>query len=141
MEGFTHLIPHAAGHEVIRQGLRDLTLVRLTSDVIDRLVKRTAGGGAEIVALLKSGSAFYAPAASAAQMAEAILLDKKRMLPASVLSGYMDRYGWQVLQIKLRNAVMLAIHSLWIVFPLLLPPAILASWRRRDRDTKSRNRP
>src|SRR5262249_6435 len=51
----------------------------------DRLVKRTAGGGAEIVALLKTGSAFYAPAASAAQMAEAILLDKKRMLPASVL--------------------------------------------------------
>jgi malate dehydrogenase len=57
----------------------------LPSDAIDRLVKRTAGGGAEIVALLKTGSAFYAPAASAAQMAEAILLDKKRMLPASVL--------------------------------------------------------
>jgi glutaconate CoA-transferase, subunit A len=39
MEGFTHLIPHAAGHEVIRQGLRDLTLVRMTPDVIyDQLI-------------------------------------------------------------------------------------------------------
>ncbi len=39
MEGFTHLIPHAAGHEVIRQGLRDLTLVRMTPDIIyDQLI-------------------------------------------------------------------------------------------------------
>ena len=39
MEGFTHLIPHAAGHEVIRQRLRDLTLVRMTPDVIyDQLI-------------------------------------------------------------------------------------------------------
>jgi hypothetical protein len=34
MEGFTHLIPHAAGHEVIRQGRRDLTLIRMTPDII-----------------------------------------------------------------------------------------------------------
>ena len=39
LEGFTHLIPNAAGHEVIRQGLRDLTLVRMTPDVIyDQLI-------------------------------------------------------------------------------------------------------
>ena len=39
MEGFTHLIPHAAGHEVIRQGKRDLTLVRMTPDLIyDQLI-------------------------------------------------------------------------------------------------------
>ena len=57
------------------------------------------------------------------------------VLPAAVLTGYMDRYHWQVLATKLRNAVALAIHSLWIVFPLLLPPAILVSWKRRDRET------
>ncbi len=57
----------------------------MAPDAIDRLVKRTANGGAEIVALLKTGSAYYAPAASAALMAEAILLDKKRLVPASVL--------------------------------------------------------
>ncbi len=63
----------------------------LAADVIERLVKRTANGGAEIVGLLKTGSAFYAPAASAVQMAEAILLDKKRVLPAAVhLTG---QYG------------------------------------------------
>ena len=39
LEGFTHLIPHAAGHEVIRQGRRDLTLIRMTPDVIyDQLI-------------------------------------------------------------------------------------------------------
>jgi len=50
---------------------------------IDRLVERTRKGGGEIVALLKTGSAFYAPGASAAQMVEAILLDNKRVLPAA----------------------------------------------------------
>jgi hypothetical protein len=57
------------------------------------------------------------------------------VLPAAVLTGYMDRYHWQVLVTKLRNAAALAVHSLWIVFPLLLPPAVLASWKRRDRET------
>ena len=55
---------------------------------IDEIVKRTANGGAEIVNLLKTGSAFYAPAASAIAMAESYLLDKKRVLPcAAYLSG------------------------------------------------------
>lgn len=54
----------------------------LDAETIDRLVKRTAVGGGEIVKLMGT-SAFYAPAASAAQMAEAILLDNKRMLPAA----------------------------------------------------------
>jgi malate dehydrogenase len=47
-------------------------------------VTRTANGGAEIVALLKSGSAYYAPAASTVEMVEAILKDKKKILPCSV---------------------------------------------------------
>jgi malate dehydrogenase len=55
----------------------------LPADVIGRLVQRTRDGGAEIVALLKTGSAYYAPAASAAQMVEAVLLDRKRILPAA----------------------------------------------------------
>ncbi len=56
----------------------------LPKERIDAIVKRTAGGGAEIVALLKTGSAFYAPAASIAEMVEAILKDKKKILPCAV---------------------------------------------------------
>jgi malate dehydrogenase len=55
----------------------------LGRDRIDALVDRTRNGGAEIVGLLKTGSAYYAPAAAAVQMAEAIVLDKKRILPCS----------------------------------------------------------
>ena len=51
---------------------------------IDRLVKRTRDGGAEIVNFLKTGSAYYAPSASAVQMIEAIVKNKKRILPCSV---------------------------------------------------------
>ncbi len=50
---------------------------------LDAIVQRTRDGGAEIVKLLKTGSAFYAPAASAIQMAESYLKDKKRVLPAA----------------------------------------------------------
>ena len=53
----------------------------LPQETIDRLVERTRKGGGEIVSLLKTGSAFYAPGAAAAQMVEAILRDKKRILP------------------------------------------------------------
>src|SRR3954470_19142116 len=50
---------------------------------LDAIVKRTRGGGAEIVAFLKTGSAYYAPSAGAVQMAEAIVKDKKRILPCA----------------------------------------------------------
>ncbi len=56
----------------------------LPKDKIDRLVDRTRKGGGEIVNLLKTGSAFYAPSAAAIQMTEAILKDKKRILPCCV---------------------------------------------------------
>ncbi len=60
----------------------------LTKKKIDSLMERTRNGGAEIVALLKSGSAYYAPAASTFQMVKAILLDEKRLLPcAAFLNG------------------------------------------------------
>ncbi|MGH7505440.1 MAG: malate dehydrogenase [Longimicrobiales bacterium] len=55
----------------------------LARDRIDALVNRARTGGAEIVGLLKTGSAYYAPAAAAVQMAEAIVLDKRRILPCS----------------------------------------------------------
>ena len=64
-----------------------------TSERLEEIVQRTRDGGAEIVSLLKTGSAFYAPAASAVQMAESYLKDKKRVLPcAAYLSG---QYGVQ----------------------------------------------
>jgi malate dehydrogenase len=60
----------------------------LPQDQIDAIVKRTANGGAEIVALLKTGSAYYAPSAAAVEMTEAILKDKKKILPcAAYLEG------------------------------------------------------
>ena len=55
----------------------------LPQDTIDRLVQRTRDGGGEIVNLLKSGSAFYAPGAAVVQMVEAIVKDKKRVLPCT----------------------------------------------------------
>jgi malate dehydrogenase len=62
-----------------------------TQERLDKIVQRTRDGGAEIVALLKTGSAFYAPAASAIEMAESYLRDKKRVLPcAANLTG---QYG------------------------------------------------
>jgi malate dehydrogenase len=60
----------------------------LKQERLDEIVKRTRGGGGEIVALLKTGSAFYAPAASAIAMAESYLRDQKRVLPcAAYLNG------------------------------------------------------
>ncbi len=54
----------------------------MAEEKIDQLVARTRAGGGEIVALLKEGSAYYAPSAAITQMVEAVLLDKKRVLPA-----------------------------------------------------------
>jgi len=64
----------------------------LPPDRIEAIVKRTANGGAEIVSLLKSGSAYYAPASAAVEMAESILKDRKKILPcAAYLQG---EYGF-----------------------------------------------
>ncbi len=65
----------------------------MPKDRIDALVDRTANGGAEIVSLLKTGSAYYAPASAAVEMAESILKDKKKVLPcAAYLEG---EYGFK----------------------------------------------
>ena len=71
--------------------LPDLVKMGWTSqEKLDAIVQRTRDGGAEIVGLLGNGSAFYAPASSAIEMAEAYLKDQKRVLPcaASVEGGY-----------------------------------------------------
>jgi malate dehydrogenase len=66
----------------------------LSQDRIDALVKRTRNGGAEIVSLLKTGSAYYAPAAAAYQMVKAIIFNESRMLPcAAYLNGEYGESG------------------------------------------------
>jgi malate dehydrogenase len=63
----------------------------LAKDDLDACVQRAKNGGAEIVGLLKTGSAFYAPAAATVEMVEAVLLDKKRVLPCAVVAT--GQYG------------------------------------------------
>ena len=92
---------------------------------VDALIQRTRDGGAEIVKLLKTGSAFYAPAASAVEMVEAILKDKKKILPCCVLAngeyGVKDTFVGlpvklgrsgveEILQIKLTDDETKALH-------------------------------
>jgi malate dehydrogenase len=72
--------------------LPDLVKMRwITQERLDEIVDRTRKGGGEIVALLKTGSAFYAPASAAIQMAESYLKDKKRILPCAAYLG--GEYG------------------------------------------------
>ncbi len=98
----------------------------MSAERIEALVQRTRNGGAEIVGLLKTGSAFYAPASAAVEMAESILKDKKKVLPcAAYLEG---EYGVrdlfigvpvklgakgieQVIEIKLREDEKAALHK------------------------------
>ncbi|MFO8163152.1 MAG: malate dehydrogenase [Thermodesulfobacteriota bacterium] len=78
----------------------------ISSERIEAIIERTRNGGGEIVSLLKTGSAFYAPASAATEMAEAILKDKKKILPCvSYLQG---EYG---------------IHNLFIGVPVKLGSA------------------
>ena len=63
----------------------------IAKERLDEIVDRARKGGAEIVGLLKTGSAFYAPAAACAQMVEAIVKDKKRVLPCAAYCN--EEYG------------------------------------------------
>jgi malate dehydrogenase len=93
---------------------------------INQLVERTRHGGAEIVKLLKTGSAYYAPASSACRMIESILLNESRLLPAAVylqgeyglrdiFLGVPCRLGSggveQILELKLTNTEYDALHE------------------------------
>jgi malate dehydrogenase len=97
----------------------------LAKDRLDALVQRTANGGAELVGLLKTGSAFYAPAASAVEMVEAILRDRKKILPCTAyLEGEFGIQGLyvgvpvklgrrgieQIIQIRLTPGEQAALH-------------------------------
>ncbi|TDH37683.1 malate dehydrogenase [Pseudohoeflea suaedae] len=86
------MVPLARYSTVAGIPLPDLVKMGWTSkEKLEQIIQRTRDGGAEIVGLLKTGSAYYAPAASAIQMAESYLKDKKRVLPcAAYLSG---QYG------------------------------------------------
>ena len=86
------MVPSVRYSTVAGIPLPDLVKMKWTTQKkIDQIVQRTRDGGAEIVGLLKTGSAFYAPAASAIEMAEAYLKDQKRVLPcAAHLNG---QYG------------------------------------------------
>jgi malate dehydrogenase len=86
------MVPLARYSTVAGIPLTDLVKMGwLTQEKLDQIIQRTRDGGAEIVGLLKTGSAFYAPASSAIAMAESYLKDKKRVLPCAVyLSG---QYG------------------------------------------------
>ena len=88
----------------------------MTSEQIERVVERTRKGGAEIVGLLKTGSAFYAPGASVVKMIEAILQDKRRILPCT---AYLEgEYGWN--GIFFGVPVMMGIHGIEKVIELNL---------------------
>ncbi len=88
----------------------------LTQDELDAIVKRTRGGGGEIVALLKTGSAFYAPAESAIAMAKSYLKDKKRVLPcAAYLTG---QYGLKDLYVGVPAVIGAGGAERIIEFPL-----------------------
>lgn len=93
---------------------------------IERLVERTRHGGAEIVELMQTGSAYFAPASSTSLMVEAILLNQSRLLPVAaylqgeyglndVFIGVPCRLGWDgienVLELRLTEAEMAALHA------------------------------
>ena len=95
--------------EIVRQGL-------LSQEALDAIVKRTRGGGGEIVALLKTGSAYYAPAESAIAMASAYLKDEKRVLPcAAHLSG---QYGLSDIYVGVPTVIGTAGAERILEFPL-----------------------
>jgi len=83
------MVPLARYSTVAGIPLTDLVKMRwLSQERLDQIIDRTRKGGGEIVALLKTGSAYYAPASAAIQMAESFLRDKKRVLPcATYLNG------------------------------------------------------
>ncbi len=98
----------------------------MSAERVEALCKRTRDGGAEIVALLKSGSAWYAPGASAAHMVEAILRDQNRLLPCAVyadgqyglkdvyvgLPAVLGREGVKkIVELKLDDAEQQALHK------------------------------
>ncbi|HKC25874.1 MAG TPA: malate dehydrogenase [Thermoanaerobaculia bacterium] len=98
----------------------------LSKETVDAIVKRTANGGAEIVNLLKAGSAYYAPSAAAVEMVDAIFNDKKKILPcAAYLEG---EYGIHGLFVGV--PVVLGANGIERIFELKLTPEEHAELKR-----------
>jgi malate dehydrogenase len=91
----------------------------LDRETLEKIVERTRFGGGEIVKYLKTGSAFYAPAAAAVEMVESILRDKKKVLPCSVLLE--GEYGINGLFVGV--PVKLGENGVEKIFELKLEPA------------------
>ncbi len=113
------MVPLARYSTVAGIPLPDLVKMGWTSqDKIDSIVERTRGGGGEIVALLKTGSAYYAPASSAIAMAESYLKDKRRIFPcAAKLNG---EYGVKGLYIGV--PVIIGRHGVEKIIEIELAP-------------------
>lgn len=104
----------------------------MTQQQIDRVVERTRKGGAEIVGLLKKGSAFLAPGASVVKMIEAILQDKKRILPCT---AYLEgEYGWK--DIFFGVPVMMGINGIEKIIDLKLTDTERAALNVSAEDVK-----
>ena len=104
----------------------------MTPEQIERVVKRTRTGGAEIVSLLKTGSAFYAPGASVVKMIEAILQDKRRILPCT---AYLEgEYGWS--GIFFGVPVMMGIHGIEKIIELNMTDEEQAALNKSAEDVK-----
>lgn len=104
----------------------------LSQEKIDKIVKRTINAGAEIVALLKTGSAYYAPAAAIAEMVDSIVLDQKRVLPGAVyLEG---EYG--VSGVVVGVPVKLGSEGVEKIFELKLTPQEKEALERSARGVK-----
>ena len=104
----------------------------MTQEQIERVVERTRKGGGEIVQLLKTGSAFYAPGASVVKMIEAILRDKRRILPCT---AYLEgEYGWS--GIFFGVPVLMGIHGIEKVIELKLKDEEKAALDSSAQDVK-----
>ena len=104
----------------------------MTPEQIERVVERTRKGGAEIVSLLKTGSAFYAPGASVVKMIEAILQDKRRILPCT---AYLDgEYGWS--GIFFGVPVMRGVHGIEKIIELNMTDEEQAALNKSAEDVK-----
>jgi malate dehydrogenase len=100
---------------------------------IDEIVKRTANGGAEIVNFLKTGSAYYAPSASAVEMAECIIKDKRRILPCAVqLTG---EYGLS--DVVCGVPIVLGKNGMESIFQIKLSPEEQAALNKSADDVKT----
>lgn len=98
------MVPLARYSTIAGIPLTDLVKMNwITADRLEQIIQRTRDGGAEIVNLLKTGSAFYAPASSAIAMAESYLKDKKRVLPCA---AYLDgQYGQKDLYVGVPTVI------------------------------------